>query len=426
MKKISYITIIGVFLLLVACSDSAKNSIATPSASDSKSVQSENWVTATNGNMSYKIPESWNPEVNNYYVYYYPLGKSPLQVMFYMYYDYLDEAKYSSTIASEEELKIILSTAIDTILKGTEAVDSKITNDTFNGRPAAWVDYLGKANDKSFNIHFYIAFLSDKELASILYCIAEGAEDNYQSYYKEIVASLSSKTTLDNNVKTNNDILSNASISQQNAYKAAISYLNHGNFSRKGLIEQLEFEKYSNEDATWAVDNCGADWNEQAILQGKNYLSHSSFSHDGLIEQLEFEGFTTEQAIYAADTIFGNQNDTQTKDSTDVTTTTSESANSSGNTLGEKNALAKAKDYLAFSAFSYSGLKEQLEYEGFTSDEAKYAVDNCEADWNEQAAKKAKDYMAFTSFSRNGLIEQLEYEGFTSEQAIYGVEKNGY
>lgn len=95
-------------------------------------------------------------------------------------------------------------------------------------------------------------------------------------------------------------------------------------------------------------------------------------------------------------------------------------------TMGQKNALAKAKSYLNYSAFSYKGLIEQLEYEKFSTADATYAVDNCGADWFEQAAKKAKSYLSFTSFSRDGLIEQLEYEGFTHEQAVYGVEQNGY
>lgn len=101
----------------------------------------------------------------------------------------------------------------------------------------------------------------------------------------------------------------------------------------------------------------------------------------------------------------------------------SSSASSSTHTPtnGEKNALKKAHDYLDFTAFSHQGLIEQLEYEGFTYAESKYAADNCGADWNEQAVKKAKQYLDFTSFSRTGLIEQLEYEGFTHEQASYGV-----
>ena len=95
-------------------------------------------------------------------------------------------------------------------------------------------------------------------------------------------------------------------------------------------------------------------------------------------------------------------------------------------TLGERNALAKANDYLDFSAFSYTGLIDQLEYEGFTKEEATYGADNCGADWNEQAAKKAQQYMDYSSFSKSRLIDQLKYEGFTAEQAQYGAAAVGY
>lgn len=95
-------------------------------------------------------------------------------------------------------------------------------------------------------------------------------------------------------------------------------------------------------------------------------------------------------------------------------------------TTGQQNALKSAKEYLDISAFSYSGLVSQLEYEQYTHEEAVYAVDNCGADWNEQAARSAKEYLDIMSFSRGGLIEQLEFDGFTHEQAVYGVEQNGY
>jgi hypothetical protein len=53
------------------------------------------------------------------------------------------------------------------------------------------------------------------------------------------------------------------------------------------------------------------------------------------------------------------------------------------------------------------------------------AVDYLNVDWNEQAWKSAESYLDFTAFSRSGLIDQLEYEGFTTEQATYGVDKTG-
>lgn len=94
--------------------------------------------------------------------------------------------------------------------------------------------------------------------------------------------------------------------------------------------------------------------------------------------------------------------------------------------LGEASALESAEEYLAYMAFSRLGLIEQLEYEGYSEDEAIYAVDNCTVNWREQAAKMAQEYLDYTSFSRSGLIEQLEYEGFTHKQAVYGVEAVGY
>ena len=145
---------------------------------------------------------------------------------------------------------------------------------------------------------------------------------------------------------------SNMTMGQKNALQSAKDYLSFSAFSYEGLIEQLEYEQYSHEDAVFAADNCGADWFEQALDSALSYLSFSAFSYTGLIEQLEYEGFTTEQATYAAD--------------------------------------------------------------------------NCNADWNEQAAECAKSYLSFSSFSRDGLIEQLEYEGFTNDQAVYGVTANGY
>ena len=96
---------------------------------------------------------------------------------------------------------------------------------------------------------------------------------------------------------------------------------------------------------------------------------------------------------------------------------TSSSGSSYAPTRGEQNALNKANDYLEFMSFSRSGLIDQLEFEGYTTSEAEYAVDNCGADWDEQAVLKAEEYLDFMSFSRSGLIDQLEFEGFTYDQA---------
>jgi colicin import membrane protein len=59
-------------------------------------------------------------------------------------------------------------------------------------------------------------------------------------------------------------------------------------------------------------------------------------------------------------------------------------------TLSQKNAVRKAKEYLSVMAFSKEGLIKQLEFEGFSNEDATYAVNQIDVDWKEQAVKKAK------------------------------------
>jgi hypothetical protein len=92
-------------------------------------------------------------------------------------------------------------------------------------------------------------------------------------------------------------------------------------------------------------------------------------------------------------------------------------------TPGQRNALKSAKSYLRSGSFSKSGLVEQLEYEDYSSADARWAVARAGANWNAEAVESAKSYLRSGSFSRQDLIEQLEYEGFTSAQAKYGVKK---
>ena len=87
---------------------------------------------------------------------------------------------------------------------------------------------------------------------------------------------------------------------EKNALAAALLYLNAMPFSHDGLVEQLKYEGYSESEAAFAADNCGADWNEQASLAAKQYLNLFPFSEEDLIAQLEFDGYTHEQAVHGA------------------------------------------------------------------------------------------------------------------------------
>jgi host cell surface-exposed lipoprotein len=92
-------------------------------------------------------------------------------------------------------------------------------------------------------------------------------------------------------------------------------------------------------------------------------------------------------------------------------------------TRAQQNAIQSAKDYLAYSAFSRSGLIDQLVFEGYSKADATFATDSLHVDWNEQAFLSAQAYLDYSSFSLSGLIEQLKYEGFSKAQAEYGAKK---
>jgi len=95
-------------------------------------------------------------------------------------------------------------------------------------------------------------------------------------------------------------------------------------------------------------------------------------------------------------------------------------------TLAQQNAIGKAQSYLSFAGFSRAGLIDQLEYEGYSTEDATFGADNAGADWNAECAEKAKSYLEFSSFSRQGLYDQLAYEGFTDAEIQFGLAAVGY
>lgn len=91
---------------------------------------------------------------------------------------------------------------------------------------------------------------------------------------------------------------------QKQAIRDANNYLSFSAFSKKGLIGQLKFDKFSTADATFAVNHIKVNWNDEAYKSAKQYLSFSGFSKQGLISQLEFDKYTPAQAEYGATKAF--------------------------------------------------------------------------------------------------------------------------
>ena len=93
--------------------------------------------------------------------------------------------------------------------------------------------------------------------------------------------------------------------------------------------------------------------------------------------------------------------------------------------MSRMQAKDSAANYLRVSPFSRNGLIAQLQFDGFSSQDATFAVDSQNADWLVVAARRAALYMITPSFSRSGLIGQLVFDGFTQSQAEHGANSVG-
>ena len=170
--------------------------------------------------------------------------------------------------------------------------DWKILKDEVTKMSLTTREYFGNIYDMDVNVAIY--FINDLNKDNILLSVLNGVV----LYNVLVTMDFSTTTEPAVSVAITN---SGETIGQKNALKTAQSYLDFSHFSYKGLIEQLEYEKYTHEEAVFAADNCGADWYEQAAITAESYLSFMSFSRNGLIDQLEYEGFTREQAIYGVE-----------------------------------------------------------------------------------------------------------------------------
>lgn len=97
-------------------------------------------------------------------------------------------------------------------------------------------------------------------------------------------------------------------------------------------------------------------------------------------------------------------------------------------TQSELNALNKAQSYSDHQYMSKNRLYHQLTSsygEGFSAEEAQYAINHVKADWNYNALQTGKSYYTRQNMSKSRVYQQLVSpygEDFTPEQAQYAVD----
>lgn len=124
---------------------------------------------------------------------------------------------------------------------------------------------------------------------------------NASAYLNDFENYLNDYIQDDDNKTTSNP---NLSALENTAANSAQEYLDLYAFSRTGLIDQLQYDGFSENVAATAVDSLNVDWNEQAVAMAREYMEVATYSNkQDMIDQLIYEDFTQEQAEYAAEQV---------------------------------------------------------------------------------------------------------------------------
>ena len=90
----------------------------------------------------------------------------------------------------------------------------------------------------------------------------------------------------------------------ENAIESAEEYNKVLAYSKKGIIEKLKYEGFSEDIAECAVKSINANWKENCVRSAHSYLEIISYSKEELIHQLDYVGFTAEEIDYAMNKIY--------------------------------------------------------------------------------------------------------------------------
>ena len=90
----------------------------------------------------------------------------------------------------------------------------------------------------------------------------------------------------------------------ENAIESAEEYNKVLAYSKKGIIEKLKYEGFSEDIAECAVKSINANWKENCVRSAHSYLEIISYSKEELIHQLDYVGFTAEEIDYAMNQIY--------------------------------------------------------------------------------------------------------------------------
>jgi len=221
--------------------------------------------------------------------------------------------------------------------------------------------------------------------------------DNYGSYPDEAAITAWFLPYLEKEVDT----------ARKLALEEAEESIGKGN-SREGVLENVMLFSdgdYCYGDAVYAVDNCRVDWNEEAWLLLSETVASYTYNEAGARSLLEDTyHFTSEQASYAIALVDWNLEAVEAAEE-----------------------IASLPGWAPQWIINYLCDGEPDGGYGYTLEQATYAVENADIDWNEQALHCLLNDISSGYAASASIWEAiLEYDyGFAHEQAVYAVENCG-
>lgn len=304
MKRIATIVLAGTLALsLTGCISLTPAKEAEPTAGEkteapddaSESAEDEDAVALELGDASMKCPSSWS----------------------------VDQKTASATIATassedstalaqisivdigseipEDQAKAMLKVYAETLAENAGSTVENEREDTVGDIPCLRFDFAVVSDSETADMSA-ISFVR----GSSIYTCSVGYKDPSRKELTDgILASLSISPSTNT---TDQDDASSAGSDETDeervgALSMAFQYLACSPFSKDMLIKQLEYEGFSSEAAAWAVDLCGADWDDEAVRTAEMYLDGLDLSREELITYLEHDYFTQEQAEHAANSV---------------------------------------------------------------------------------------------------------------------------
>ena len=93
---------------------------------------------------------------------------------------------------------------------------------------------------------------------------------------------------------------------QQLALERGKELVDSRGISYNYLVHELTYYNgFTEEEATFAADNCGADWYAEAVECATGYLENSPYDLEGIVSIMAYEGFTQAQTDYGLSTASG-------------------------------------------------------------------------------------------------------------------------